>query len=98
MATLKVLGFKDSKISKLLIGQNLWLSVIGVIIGIPLGWVTLDYLLTAMASEYEMRLAISGFSYVVSILLNVGVSLAVSLMVSRKNKKIDMVEALKSAE
>lgn len=98
MATLKVVGFKDKKIGKLLIGQNLWLSVIGVILGIPIGIFTLDYLLKALASEYEMKMTISVFSVLISVALSVGMSLLVSLMVSRKNKKIDMVEALKGAE
>ena len=37
-------------------------------------------------------------TYVVSVLLTFGTSLLVGWMVSRKNKKIDMVEALKIAE
>ena len=98
MATLKVLGFKDKKISSLLITQNLWISIIGIIIGIPLGYITLNYLLTAMASEYEMNLFISIQTYLISICLNLGVSLLVSIMISKKNKNIDMVEALKNAE
>lgn len=98
LATLKVVGFKDKKIGRLLIGQNLWLSVIGVLIGIPVGIATLDYLLKALASEYEMKMEISVFSVAITVLLTVGMSLLVSLMVSRKNKKIDMVEALKGAE
>ena len=35
MATLKVVGFKNSKIGRLLISQNLWLTVIGILIGLP---------------------------------------------------------------
>ena len=98
MATLKVLGFRNKKISSLLIGQNLWLSLIGIIIGVPAGQLTLECLLNAMASEYELILYVSSFSYAMSIALNVGVSLLVSLMVSSKNKHIDMVEALKISE
>lgn len=98
MATLKVVGFKDKKIGKLLTEQNLWLSVVGVILGIPAGMLTLDYLLKSLASEYEMKMAISPISIVLSIALTIGMSLLVSFMVSRKNKKIDMVEALKGAE
>ena len=98
MATLKVVGFKDKKIGQLLIGQNLWLSFIGVVLGIPAGILVLDYLLKAMASEYEMKMAISPLSIIISVVLTVGMSLLVSLMVSRKNKHIDMVEALKGAE
>ena len=98
MATLKVVGFKDRKIGALLIGQNLWLSVIGILIGLPSGIGVLDYLLKALAGEYEMKLALSVRTVCVSICLTLGMSLLVSLAVSRKNKKIDMVEALKSAE
>ena len=98
MATLKVVGFKDRKIGALLIGQNLWISLIGVIIGIPLGAAVLDYLMHALASEYEMKTVINISTYLVSILLTVGMSVLVSLLVARKNKKIDMVEALKGAE
>lgn len=98
MATLKVVGFKDGKIGRLLIGQNIWLSLVGIALGLPLGVLTLDFLLKKLAPEYEMRMCISPMTYIISILLTLGVSLLVSLMVSRKNKKIDMVEALKGAE
>jgi len=37
MATLEVVGFKDSKIGRLLISQNLWLTVLGILIGVPVG-------------------------------------------------------------
>lgn len=98
LATLKVLGFRDKHIGKLLITQNIWLTLIGVVIGTPAGYLTLKALVTALASEYELSIYISAFSYMASALLVFGVSLLVSMMVSRKNKKIDMVEALKDAE
>ncbi len=98
MATLKVVGFRDSKIGRLLISQNLWLTVLGILIGIPAGAGVLQYLLTALASEYELKLVLGPPTWLVSILLTFGVSLAVGLMVARKNKYIDMVAALKTAE
>lgn len=98
MATLKVVGFKDKKIGALLAGQNLWVSAIGIIIGLPCGAATLDYLLKALAGEYEMKMVIGPLTYCISILLTLGMSLLVSALVSRKNKKIDMVEALKGSE
>ena len=58
----------------------------------------LDYLLKALASEYEMKLAIGPATYLLSILLTFGVSFIVGLMVARKNKHIDMVAALKTEE
>lgn len=98
LATLKVLGVRDKHIGKLLISQNIWLTVIGVLVGLPAGFGVLYALITSLVSEYELSLTVGVLTYSVSILLTFGVSLMVSWMVARKNKKIDMVEALKDAE
>lgn len=98
MATLKVLGFKDKKIGRLLISQNLWLTTLGILIGLPAGVGVLDYLLVALAGEYEMVMVIGPTTVLVSVLLTFGVSLIVGLMIARKNRHIDMVAALKAEE
>jgi len=98
LATLKVLGFRDKHIGRLLISQNIWLTVIGVVIGLPSGVGVLYVLITSLVSEYELKLTLGVLTYSISILLTFGVSLAVGWMVAKKNKKIDMVEALKGAE
>ena len=98
LATLKVLGFRDKHIGRLLISQNIWLTVVGVLIGLPAGFGVLYILITSLVSEYELKLTVGVLTYSVSILLTFGVSLVVGWMVARKNKKIDMVEALKGAE
>lgn len=98
LATLKVLGFRSKKIGRLLISQNIWLTVIGIVLGLPAGVGALQWMLSALAAEYEMKLMLGPLTYCVSILLTFGVSLLVGWMVARKNRKIDMVEALKSAE
>lgn len=98
LATLKVLGFRNRDIGKLLISQNIWLTVIGVIIGLPAGVGVLKWLIVALAGEYELKLMLGALTYCVSVLLTFGVSLLVGLLVAQKNKKIDMVEALKGAE
>ena len=78
--------------------KEVWLTVIGVIIGVPAGYGVLKYLLTALASEYELKLVLGPATYLVSVLLTFMVSLIVGLMVARKNKHIDMVAALKTEE
>lgn len=98
LATLKVLGFRDKHIGRLLISQNIWLTVIGVLIGLPAGVGVLYVLVTSLVSEYELSLTLGALTYSVSILLTFGVSLVVGWMVAGKNKKINMVEALKGAE
>lgn len=98
LATLKVLGFRNGHIGRLLISQNMWLTIIGVLIGLPAGVGVLYILVTSLVSEYELKLMLGALTYSVSILVTFGVSLVVGWFVARKNKKIDMVEALKGAE
>lgn len=74
------------------------MSVVGILIGIPLGVLTLSYMLDAMAGEYEMMAVVSPFTYAIGVVLTLGMSLLVSLLVARKNRRIDMVESLKGAE
>lgn len=98
LATLKVVGFKNKCIGRILINQNIWLTVLGIIIGLPCGVGVLGLLLTLLGSEYELKIMLGALTYCVSILLTFGVSLVVGLFVARKNRKINMVEALKGAE
>lgn len=98
LSTLKVVGFKDKKIGKLLITQNMWLTIAGYLIGFPAGIGITFVLMKALASEYEMMLIFGWMTVVIPLLLIFGVSFLVSYLVARKNKKIDMVEALKVPE
>ena len=98
LATLKVVGFKDRKIAGLLIGQNLWLTVVGILIGLPVGIGVLQYLITALASEYELKMVLGLPTYLVSILLTFLVSFFVGFVLAGKNRHIDMVAALKTEE
>ncbi len=98
LATLKVLGYRDRRIARLLISQNVWMTVIGVALGLPAGIGTLNVLVKALASEYELKVVLGVLTYSVSMTLTFGVSLLVGWAVARKNRKIDMVEALKFAE
>ena len=98
LATLKVVGFQNKHIGRILKGQNIWLTIIGIIIGLPSGMGVLYLLLALLATEYELKLTLGALTYCISILLTFGVSMIVGLFVARKNKKINMVEALKGAE
>lgn len=98
LSTLKVVGFKDKKIGKLLIMQNLWLTIAGFALGFPTGILLTKILMKALASEYEMMLIFGWMTFVIPFILIFGVSFLVSFMISQKNKKINMVEALKAPE
>ena len=98
MATLKVLGFRNKAIGRLLISQNLWIAVAGTLLGIPAGIWALNYLMNLLAGEYEMETVVGPVSILPATALNLGVAVIVGWMISRKNRKINMVEALKGTE
>ena len=76
----------------------MWLTIIGVVIGFPIGIFVTSILINALASEYEMKIIFGWMTFVIPIVLMILTSLLVSVMVAKKNKKINMVEALKVPE
>lgn len=98
MATLKVLGFRNKAIGRLLIAQNLWISIAGTLLGIPAGIWALNFLMDKLAGEYEMETIVGPVSILSATALNLGVAVIVGWMISRKNRRINMVEALKGTE
>ena len=98
MATLKVLGFRNKAIGRLLISQNLWIAAAGTLLGIPSGIWALNYLMNMLAGEYEMETMVGPASVLSATALNLGVAVIVGWMISRKNRRINMVEALKGTE
>lgn len=98
MSTLKVIGFTNKKIAKILVVGTIWITVVGLIIGLPLGAYLLDILLRALAGEYEMNMAFGYLSYIVGIVVPFLVSLVTIYLISKKTKKLDMVSALKERE
>ena len=97
-ATLKVLGFKSSAIRRLLSTQNLWLSVIGVICGIPLGRVPLQAMMDSNGDAIDWPCYIAPVTFVIAAVFVMTVSVLVSFLFSRRIKRIDMVEVLKGME
>ena len=97
-ATLKVLGFKSGAIRRLLSTQNLWLSIIGVICGLPLGRVPLQAMMDSNGDAVDWPCYIAPTTYIISAVFVMTVSVLVSFMFSRRIKRIDMVEVLKGME
>ena len=98
-ATLKVLGFDNKKIKKIFIKQNIWISVIAAIIGMPCGFYITDYVFKMVADrDYDFGAIITVNTYVMSFIITVLCSYLVSLFLSRRIKKIDMVSSLKGNE
>lgn len=81
-----------------MISQKLWFSGIGVLLEISLGVATLKFLIKKIASEYEMVPKVGALTYFLTIILTLLLSLIASVLIARKNRKIDMVESLKGID
>lgn len=94
MATLKVLGFEQKNLRKLFVTQYLGISLIGFIIGVPVGYFILESIRSNTDKLYYPA-DYSPSTIVISFAITIIVSMIVNLFIANKLKKIDMVEALK---
>lgn len=95
MATLKVLGFHNLRIKKLMIQQNLWLTIAGIIIGLPTGYGLTILMLSTVQDSIDISVYIPAYAYIISILGTFFLSWMISKLLSRKIYHIDMISALK---
>ena len=98
VATLKVLGFRSSNIRNILQKQNIWLTVIGIAVGLYAGWGMLYVICTTVSDTLDMFPILYLPTYIYSVGGTFLVSIAVNFMFSGKVRTIDMVDALKGVE
>ena len=99
IATLKVLGFQSINIRYILLQQNLVVTGIGALLGIPLGRVILGLIVDLFAgTDTDITYSITFVPYVSAVLGTFLVSVLINIIISSKVKSIDMVEALKGVE
>lgn len=98
VATLKVLGFSSKSIRGILGEQNMIITILGIIVGIPIGCILLSFIGAMMPEDNDLRVVIHVISFVYSIVGTWLVSVLVNKMLSRKVKTINMVDALKGVE
>lgn len=99
LATIKVLGFYDREVHQYVNKETLILTLIGIVVGLPVGRVLSGFLTSAlnMPSLY-FEVNVEPFSYIISAVISFCFALIVNLMTNRTLNRIDMVEALKSIE
>lgn len=98
VATLKVLGFSTKRIRKILQQQNIWITVIGIVIGLWLGYQLIVVMMGTMSDDMDMPVTVNLLSYLYAIVGTGLVSLSVNRMLSGRVKTICMVDALKGVE
>ena len=98
LATLKVLGFQSGAIRKMMSQQNVWFSVIGIILGAPFGRASFNMMMNSNGENFDYNLSIRPIAYLEAGIFVLVVSVLVSFMFSKRIKKLDMVEVLKGVE
>ena len=98
LATLKVLGFQSRRIRNILLVQNTWLSLLGLIPGYYFGIFVLKTIMASMGEEFDMRLRVQPLSILICVAITMFLSVVVNYLFSGKVKKLDMVASLKAVE
>ena len=99
IATIKVLGFYDSETNRYVFRENIILTVLGALVGLPMGKALHAYVMSQIRIDlmcFDVRVAPG--SYLLSAALTLAFGLLVNLALRRKIRAIDMAKALKSIE
>lgn len=98
-ATLKVLGYHQKEIRRLMVSENNLMTSLGVVTGILPGRLLIDAVLSSAESENMVFAStVSPLSVVIACVGTFAFAWLVTRFLTRKVKGIDMVEALKSVE
>ena len=99
IATIKVLGFYDGETNRYIFRENIILTVLGALVGLPMGKLLHAYVMGQIKIDlmcFDVRVA--PLSYLISAALTLVFGLFVNLVLRRKIRAVDMSQALKSIE
>ena len=99
IATLKVLGFRKSEISRYILQENILLTIIAALLGLPLGVILNAYIMqTIQVENIIFPIMIHPLSYLYAFLLTFMFSSLVAIFMRKYIYRVKMVESLKSLE
>ncbi len=99
IATLKVLGFRDREVSSYVYRETIILTIVGIIVGIFLGFSLNTFILMiAETDEILFIKIIKPLSYVLSFIIIIVFSVIVQVITYFILKRVDMIDSLKSVE
>lgn len=99
IATIKVLGFRSGETAAYVFKENLALSVMGALVGLPAGKLLLAFVISQIKIDmvwFSPRASLT--SYLLSVVLTLVSTCLVNFIFYFKMEKINMAEALKSVE
>ncbi len=99
IATIQVLGFNEKEVRQYVFRENLVLSAMGIVCGMPLGvWLT-DFVLAQITIDMiSFKTKLQPLSFLYGAVIVFGFTVFVNRVMRGKLKKINMAEALKSIE
>ncbi len=96
-SSLRVMGFSKKEIFSMLIRENMIMTVIGIVAGIPMGLWLIAYLGESFTTDvYTMNEPVNLSNIVVSIILTIVFIMLAQLMTYAKINKLDFMQALKN--
>jgi len=99
IATIKVLGFYDNEVSAYVFRENLILTVIGACLGLIIGTPLTSFIVgSAEVDTVMFGRQIYPLSYILAAIITLIFALFVDIMMLKRIRDINMVEALKSVE
>ena len=94
-----MLGFRSVETAIYVFRENLMLTVVGALCGVPLGQLLLEFLMSKIQVDMvSFRTHVEWKSYLASFLYTLLFAVFVDLVMYRRLERIDMAESLKSIE
>ena len=94
-----MLGFRPREVHHYVNKETIILTIIGIVCGLPFGYVLGDMLLHVLKMpQISFLTTVTPVSYVLAAILPLVFALVVNLITNRTLNRIDMIEALKSVE
>ena len=99
LATIKVLGFYDKEVYSYITRETIFLTIIGIIIGLISGFFLTDFILSTCEVDItRFPRYVRPISMVISALITGIFTMIVNFITYFSLKKVDMIESLKSIE
>lgn len=99
LATMRVLGYRQSEINQVLLLELFWTMLLAIPVGVPLGYLLAYGLVSAMDSEsHRFPFFVHHQTVVYAIVVMMAATSACAWMVLRMTKRLDLISVLKVRE
>lgn len=99
LSTIRVLGFYDKEVTLYIYRETILLTLLGILVGYGTGDLFFRYLLAVVPPEEVMfNPALGARAFVIPLVLIAAITFCLGLVINRRLKRVDMLEALKSVE